>query len=228
MLEVNNLTIKIKDRTITDNISFKVESGGITGIVGESGSGKTMTALGIMGLLPKGGAVTSGEILLDGENLTAKSEEQMRLLRASGVSMIFQEPMTSLNPTMKVGKQLTEVFEVHRNLLSANQAGHGRELVLKALEDVGLDDAQRVFDSFPHELSGGMRQRAMIAMAVLLKPSLLIADEPTTALDVTVQKQILKLLRKLAGNSSDYGKNGMSLLFITHDLNGAGDGAASG
>lgn len=219
MLQIENLSVTIENREILKNISLDIEDGGIVGVVGESGCGKTMTALGVMGLLPGGAQITSGKIMFNGENLLEKPQEQMRNLRGNDISMIFQEPMTSLNPTMKIGRQLLEVFDIHPDAGSLGDLRGGtadrRQKVLETLENVGLSDAQRVFESYPHELSGGMRQRAMIAMAILLHPWLLIADEPTTALDVVVQKQILELLMKLNEQNS---RHPMSILFITHDL----------
>lgn len=209
MLQINNFSVGIKEKIIVDSLTLEIGDGEVVGLVGESGSGKSMTALGIMGLLPHTAEVMSGEILLDSENLLAKSAQEMRNLRGRDISMIFQEPMTSLNPTMKVGKQLMEVFAVHSDKYLKDEA---KNKVLEVLKSVGLNDSQRVFDSYPHELSGGMRQRAMIAMAMLLRPKLLIADEPTTALDVTIQAQILKLI-------TDLNKElGMGIMLITHDL----------
>lgn len=220
MLQIENLSVTIENREILKNVSLDIEDGGIVGVVGESGCGKTMTALGVMGLLPGGAQITSGKIMFNGENLLEKPQEQMRNLRGNDISMIFQEPMTSLNPTMKIGRQLLEVFDIHpdadsRGDLRGGEPVDRRRKVLETLENVGLSDAQRVFESYPHELSGGMRQRAMIAMAILLHPWLLIADEPTTALDVVVQKQILELLMKLNEQNSGHP---MSIFFITHDL----------
>ena len=212
MLQINNFSVGIKEKIIVDSLTLEIGDGEVVGLVGESGSGKSMTALGIMGLLPHTAEVMSGEILLDSRNLLAKSAQEMRNLRGRDISMIFQEPMTSLNPTMKVGKQLMEVFAVHSEKYLKGEA---QNKVLEVLKSVGLNDSRRVFDSYPHELSGGMRQRAMIAMAMLLRPKLLIADEPTTALDVTVQKQILDMLIELKERE---GGQKMSILFITHDL----------
>ena len=212
MLQINNFSVGIKEKIIVDSLTLEIGDGEVVGVVGESGSGKSMTALGIMGLLPHTAEVMSGEILLDSRNLLAKSAQEMRNLRGRDISMIFQEPMTSLNPTMKVGKQLMEVFAVHSEKYLKDEA---QNKVLEVLKSVGINDSRRVFDSYPHELSGGMRQRAMIAMAMLLRPKLLIADEPTTALDVTVQKQILDMLIELKERE---GGQKMSILFITHDL----------
>lgn len=216
MLKIENLSVTIEKKDVLKDVSFDIGDGEIVGVVGESGCGKTMTALGIMGLLPSGAQVMSGKITFNGEELLQKPQEQMRKLRGNDISMIFQEPMTSLNPTMKIGKQLTEVLDIHPEAgVRGDSSETDRQIVLEALESVGLADAQRVFESYPHELSGGMRQRAMIAMAVLLRPWLLIADEPTTALDVVVQKQILELLVELNQKKSGHP---MSILFITHDL----------
>ena len=212
MLQINNFSVKIKEKIIVDSLTLEIGDGEVVGLVGESGSGKSMTALGVMGLLPHTAEISSGRILLDSQNLLEKSAQEMRNLRGRDISMIFQEPMTSLNPTMKIGRQLMEVFAVHSEKYSKDEA---KKQVIDILKSVGLNDAGRVFDSYPHELSGGMRQRAMIAMAMLLKPKLLIADEPTTALDVTVQKQILDMLTRLKDSASGHK---MSILFITHDL----------
>lgn len=177
-------------------------------LVGESGSGKSVTSLAIMGLLPQVLQVAGGKIKLQGQNLLPLSQTQMRELRAARVAMIFQEPMTALNPVLRIGDQIREVMELHTELSSAER----RRRTLMIMEEVHLPDVDRIFRSYPHELSGGQRQRIMIAMALVLEPILLIADEPTTALDVTTQKQILQLIDELQQ------KHGTAVLFITHDM----------
>ena len=190
-----------------NDISLKARHGQIVGIVGESGCGKSVCGRAIMGMIRRPGRVVGGRILLDGTDLLALTKEEMRAMRGSQVSMIFQEPMSSLNPLMRVGRQVEEAIRVH--------TGAGREearrQALAMFEAVGIPEAEKRLRSYPHELSGGLRQRVMIAMAMALKPRLLIADEPTTALDVTVQAQILRLMRELADS-------GTSILLISHDL----------
>jgi peptide/nickel transport system ATP-binding protein len=212
LLEVQNLhtQIKLKRATVqaVDGISFTVEAGETIGIVGESGSGKTMTAMSIMRLLPNGGSSPDGSIFLDGRDLLQLDEEQMSKVRGNDVGMIFQDPMTSLNPTMTIGKQIAESVRIHRGASKAE----GLERAIEVLSLVGMPSpAQRARD-YPHQLSGGMRQRAMIAIALANEPKLLIADEPTTALDVTVQKQILELIDSLRE------RLGMAVILVTHDL----------
>lgn len=194
-------------RTLVNNVSFHINSGEAVGVVGESGSGKTLSALSILGLLPRGVGVTSGEIIFDGKNLLNLNSEELRRIRGNEIAMIYQDPMTALNPVMKLGKQLLEVIASHDGLKvdSENQV---RDL----LSEVGIPDVNRAMESYAHEFSGGMRQRIMIAMALMLSPKLLIADEPTTALDVTIQQQILALV------SDARKKRNMSMLWITHDL----------
>ncbi len=192
-----------------DGVSFDVGRGRIVGIVGESGSGKSMTALSIMGLVPKpSGHVTAQSMLLDGVELTALSPDGLRQVRGRDMAMVFQEPMTSLNPVRKVGEQVGEPLGIHRGLNKRKI----RERVLEMFELVGIPEPKARFDAYPHELSGGLRQRAMIAMGLICEPKLLIADEPTTALDVTTQAQILKLMRELRD------RVGTSIILITHDL----------
>ncbi|ACU77141.1 oligopeptide/dipeptide ABC transporter, ATPase subunit [Catenulispora acidiphila DSM 44928] len=212
LLEVQNLHTQIKlKRSVVqavDGISFTVEAGETIGIVGESGSGKTMTAMSIMRLLPNGGSSPDGSIFLDGRDLLQLDEDQMAKVRGNDVGMIFQDPMTSLNPTMTIGKQIAESVRIHRGASKAE--GHDRAIEVLSL--VGMPSpAQRARD-YPHQLSGGMRQRAMIAIALANEPKLLIADEPTTALDVTVQKQILELIDGLRE------RLGMAVILVTHDL----------
>ena len=190
------------------NVSFTVNRGEIVCLVGESGSGKSVIALTTMGLLPRGLVAADGEVLLAGENLLQVPEARLRRLRCTQMSMIFQEPMTALNPVMRCGDQIDEVLATHTGYKAAAR----RQKILDVIRDVGLPEPERMIASYPHQLSGGQRQRIMIAMAVVLEPALLIADEPTTALDVTTQAQILALIRDLQR------KHGMGVLFITHDF----------
>ena len=212
VLEVRNLSIALPsdgDRaTAVQNVSFNVAPREIVCLVGESGSGKSVIAQGVMGLLPKSLPVTGGQILLQGEDITHAPLSRLRELRATRMSMIFQEPMTALNPVMTCGDQIDEVLREHTQL-SAEQR---RDKVLAIIREVLLPDPERMMASYPHQLSGGQRQRIMIAMALVLEPVLLIADEPTTALDVTTQAQILKLVLELQH------KHGTGVLFITHDF----------
>jgi peptide/nickel transport system ATP-binding protein len=212
ILEITDLRteIRLRDSTVhaVDGISLTVNPGECLGIVGESGSGKSMTSLSIMRLLPQGGHITDGTIMLDGINVTALPEDKMPSVRGNAVSMVFQDPMTSLNPTMKIGDQIAESVRIHR--------GADRKAAMdRAIEVLGLvgmpRPAERV-NNYPHQLSGGMRQRVMIAIALACEPKLLIADEPTTALDVTIQKQILELIDGLRA------RLGMAVILVTHDL----------
>ena len=192
-----------------DGVSFHVHRGETLGIVGESGSGKSVTNLSIMRLIPSPpGRIVNGEVLFDGRNLLTLPDREMRAVRGKRIAMIFQDPMTSLNPFMRISQQLVEVTQLH--------LGHSRDEArahaVKMLELVGIPDARRRADGYPHEFSGGMRQRVMIAMALSCQPELLIADEPTTALDVTIQAQILDLIQKLKQET------GTSVILITHDL----------
>jgi len=192
-----------------DEASFEIDSGTTVGIVGESGCGKSVTALSIMRLLPEpAGKVDKGKIELDGEDLLRFSERKMQDVRGNKVSMIFQEPMTSLNPVYTVGAQIVEAIRMHQK----KSRSEAREHAIEMLKLVGIPSPESNVDSYPHQLSGGMRQRVMIAMALACRPKLLIADEPTTALDVTIQAQILELLKKLQEQL------GMAVLLITHDL----------
>lgn len=212
LLQVKNLStdIQLADQTIhaVKNVSFEIARGETFALVGESGSGKSITALSIARLLPDAGRISQGEVLLEGNNLLALSEKEMREVRGSNISMIFQEPMTSLNPVVKIGKQITESLFRHEKI--SPQAAQNRCADL--LHAVGLPNPRRNMQEYPHQLSGGMRQRVMIAIALAANPDLLIADEPTTALDVTIQAQVLELLYKLQQELK------MGLLFITHDL----------
>lgn len=191
-----------------NEVSFDVEKGKTLGIVGESGCGKSITSLSIMGLVEKPGNIEGGEILFEGEDLLKKTEVQMRAIRGKKIAMIFQEPMTSLNPVYTIGQQLVEALLLHENVTKSE----AKERAIEMLKLVKIPLAERRFDEYPHQLSGGMRQRVMIAMALACNPKLLIADEPTTALDVTIQAQILKLMNDLKE------KTGTSIMLITHDL----------
>lgn len=189
-------------------VSFDLKEKGTLGIVGESGSGKSVTSLSIMRLLQHPGKIIGGEILFDGKSVNELSEKEMRDIRGNEISMIFQDPMTSLNPLMKIGKQITESMLLHQNLTKAE----AKEKAIELLRKVGIPSPEERFGQYPHEFSGGMRQRAMIAMALACQPTVLIADEPTTALDVTIQAQILDLMKELNKEMD------MSLILITHDL----------
>ena len=192
-----------------DGVSFDLESGKTFAIVGESGSGKSITALSIMGLLPNNLSSTDrGKIIFNDQDLTNLEEKEMRKIRGNSISMIFQEPMTSLNPVYDLSFQISEAIMLHQN----KNKKDARKIAIEMLDLVGIPEPQKRIDSFPHELSGGMRQRAMIAMALSCNPKILIADEPTTALDVTIQAQIIELMKELQK------KLGMSIIFITHDL----------
>lgn len=212
MLKVENLSIHFEERGINQevvrDVSFVIEDGEILGLVGESGSGKTMTALTIAGLKKNHAILDRGSIWLDDVDLLSLSEKKMRGIQGKDVSMIFQEPMTALNPTMRIGKQVEEALVLHTDLSKEDR----RKKVVKALEDVELSQPEILCRKYPHELSGGMRQRVMIAAAIVCRPKLLIADEPTTALDVGTQESILKLLKKLNK------KYNMGILFISHNL----------
>ena len=191
-----------------DGVSFDIYPREAFGLVGETGCGKTVTGLSILRLISRPGRITAGRVLLQGEELAAKSEEEMQRIRGGQVSMIFQDPSTSLNPVFSIGSQIERVIRIHQQVSQRQARTRAREV----LQAVGLPDAQRLLGSYPHELSGGMQQRVMIAMALSCRPSLLIADEPTTALDVTIEAQILELLRDLQA------RFGIAILLITHDL----------
>ena len=211
MLEIRNLCVSFPtdkgEVKAAVDVSLTVPKGKIAGIVGESGCGKSVTARSVMGLIRRPGRVTAGEILLDGREILHLPEKEKCRLRGSEMSMIFQEPMTSLNPVVRVGKQVEETVLLHEQL-SGTAA---RKRVLEMLEAVGIADPQKRYNAWPHQLSGGLRQRVMIAMAMICRPKLLIADEPTTALDVTVEAQILQLMRRLC-------EGGTSVLLISHNL----------
>jgi peptide/nickel transport system ATP-binding protein len=197
------------DVAAVDGVDLAVARGRTLGIVGESGCGKSVLSLSIMGLVPPPGRIAAGRILLQGRNLLDLSAAEMRAIRGSRIGMIFQEPMTSLNPVFTIGRQITEALRVHDRAAGSADL---RKRAIAALERVRIPAAARRFDDYPHQMSGGMRQRVMIAMALACGPDLLIADEPTTALDVTVQAQILDLLRDLQRQT------GMAVILITHDL----------
>ena len=212
VLEIENLhtNIKLRHGTVhpVDGVNLYVDPGETLGIVGESGCGKTMTALSIMGLLPVGGSIAEGRIFLDGQQISNTSEDQMRKVRGNEIGMIFQDPLTSLNPTMTVGKQIAEAVQLHRDVSKEQALDRAAEV----LDLVGLPKPRERLHEYPHQFSGGMRQRVMIAMALACEPKLLIADEPTTALDVTIQKQILELIDELRERLQ------MSVVLVTHDL----------
>ena len=191
-----------------NDVSFDVEKGKTLGIVGESGCGKSITSLSIMGLVEKPGKIEGGEILFEGKDLLKKTEDQMRQIRGKQIAMIFQEPMTSLNPVYTIGEQITEALLLHENITKRQAKERGIEM----LKLVKIPLPERRFDEYPHQLSGGMRQRVMIAMALCCNPEMLICDEPTTALDVTIQAKIIELIRRVQK------ERGISVIYITHDL----------
>ena len=213
LLEVKNLKTQFFSNkgvsTAVNEISFHLEEGKTLCIVGESGSGKSMTSLSIMGLVEEPGRVTAGEILFKNSDLLQKTKYELQAIRGNEIAMIFQEPMTSLNPSYKVGYQIDEVLRLHQKSLSKEQR---KQRVIELFEEVGIPQARDKYNEYPFKLSGGQRQRVMIAMAMACEPKLLIADEPTTALDVTIQAQVLDLMNELKQ------KKGTSILFITHDL----------
>ena len=212
LLEVNNLHTHFQTRAglvrAVDGVSFSLDPGELLGLVGESGCGKSITALSIMRLIAPPGKIVSGEITFDGKNLLNLSDAEMRQIRGDDIAMIFQDPMTSLNPVYTVGEQIAEALRLHRKL--SRKAA--RDAAIQAMREVAIPDPARRVDDYPHQLSGGMRQRVMIAMALACNPKLLIADEPTTALDVTIQAQILELLNELRTTRE------LAVLLITHDL----------
>ena len=212
LLEVRDLRTQLRRRrdvlTAVDGVSFDIAPGETVGLVGESGCGKTMTGSSIMRLLPPNGRIASGSVRLADRELTALADRDMRHVRGRDVAMVFQDPMTSLNPTMTVGRQIIEAIRLHRDVSTAQ----ARTRAIEVLGLVGMPQPEQRLHNHPHQLSGGMRQRVMIALALACEPKLLIADEPTTALDVTIQAQILDLLRKLRDRLS------MGVLLITHDL----------
>jgi peptide/nickel transport system ATP-binding protein len=213
LLEVEDLTVTFSRRgsrptNAVDGVSFSVEPGQTVGLVGESGCGKSVTSLAIMGLLPSRGATVGGHARFDGTDLLTLSQSELRDRRGRDIGMVFQDPLSSLNPVIPIGRQVTEVLQRHRGM----HRGEARAEAVSLLKQVGIPDPERRLKEYPHLLSGGMRQRAMIAIALACRPRLLIADEPTTALDVTVQAQILDLLQRLVDEV------GSALVLITHDL----------
>jgi oligopeptide/dipeptide ABC transporter ATP-binding protein len=198
-----------REQVAVDGVNLRLTEGEVLGIVGESGCGKSLTALSILGLVPKpAGRIDSGRILLRGQDIVKCTNAELNQIRGKEISMIFQEPMTALNPVFKVGEQIAETIRVHEGL----SRSHARRRALELLELVGISNPNQRIDEYPHELSGGMRQRVMIAIALACRPKILIADEPTTALDVTIQAQILSLLKELQREF------GMAVILITHDL----------
>jgi peptide/nickel transport system ATP-binding protein len=207
LLDVHNLTVEFGNTPAVRGIDLAIAEGEVLGLVGESGSGKSMTSLALMGLLPPNAKV-SGKVMFDGRDVLSASPEELRQMRGTRVTMIFQEPMTALNPVMRIGDQVAESVLAHGTSNKLDAA----EKAMQALRDVAIPDVERRYRDYPHQLSGGQRQRVMIAMAIVNRPALLIADEPTTALDVTVQAQILELLAELRR------KFKLAMLFISHDL----------
>jgi len=213
LLEVDGLTVEIARRRepplrVVDGVGFTVRRGSVVGIVGESGSGKTMTANAVMRLLPPAARVAAGQVRFAGESLLELRDEEMRRLRGKRIAMIFQNPMTSLNPSLKIGRQMTDMLVHHQRIERVDALAQAREL----LGQVGIPAVERQLEAYPHQLSGGMRQRVIIAMALSCRPDLLIADEPTTALDVTIQAQILELLDEIAADAA------RAIIFISHDF----------
>jgi ABC-type dipeptide/oligopeptide/nickel transport system ATPase component len=205
---VRELSVAFGDRTVVDRVSLRIAPGETLGLVGESGSGKSVTAFAILRLLQPPGRIAGGQVLFDGRDLLTLSEREMRDVRGARISLIFQEPMTALNPVMRIGDQIAEALTVHGMASRAD----ARLRAIELLEAVRIPDAARRVRDYPHQLSGGMRQRVMIAIALACRPPLIIADEPTTALDVTIQAQVLELMRDLRSRFN------LSLLLITHDF----------
>lgn len=216
LLEVKNLSIGFytgnRLKQVTEDIYFSVKEGEILGIVGESGSGKSVTALSILGLLSENASIIDGSIMLEGMELTSLSDKEYRKIRGKKISMIFQEPMNSLNPVLTIGDQVMEMMLIHKLSNIKQTKNDLKQYLISVFEEVGLREPEKIYNKYPHQLSGGMRQRIMIAMAIILKPKLLIADEPTTALDVTLQLKILTLLNRI---NKEYN---ISILIISHDL----------
>jgi len=211
MLEIRDLHVKFhnSNREAVGGVSYTIEDGEIQGLVGESGSGKTVTAMSIAGLLPRKQCSYSGQILLDGMDLLHADRNELRKIHGRHIGVVFQEPMSSMNPLVKVGHQVEEVLLLHTNMTAEER----RRRAIETLDQVELNNPEEVYEKYPHELSGGMLQRAMIAAAIIIRPKLLLLDEPTTALDVTIQAQILELLKRL---NKEYDA---SMLFISHNLN---------
>jgi peptide/nickel transport system ATP-binding protein/oligopeptide transport system ATP-binding protein len=212
LLDIQGLTTHFLTRAgvikAIDNLSLRLQKGRVLGLVGESGCGKTVTALSILNLVPYPGKIVSGKILFEGQDLLSLTAHEMRNIRGARISMIFQEPMTALNPVFTVGNQIAEVLTAHQNV-SKQQA---MDAAVELLRSVGIPSPEKRVEEYPHQMSGGMRQRVMIAMAIACKPSLILADEPTTALDVTIQAHILELLGKIQAEM------GMAMILVTHDL----------
>ncbi|MBO7374963.1 MAG: ABC transporter ATP-binding protein [Lachnospiraceae bacterium] len=215
MLTVKDLKIEFFDHELpevaVEDVDFVINDGDILGIVGESGSGKSMTAMAIAGLLNRKDLTKSGVIDLNGTDLLNSKRKDLRELQGNDIGFVFQDPLNSMNPVLKVGYQVEEALRVRKKTLNISKE-EMKKRALEVMESVGLTDVERIYDSYPHEISGGQRQRAQIAAALIMKPKLLICDEPTTALDVTVQKKIIDVLKELNK------KNGTSILFISHDL----------
>ena len=213
LLRVDNLRVRFlsaaPDRWAVDGVSFVLNQGEIMGLVGESGSGKTVTAMSCSGLLPEGQTETHGSVTLNGKEILHCPEKELRRIRGQELSVVFQEPMTSLDPVRPVGPQVEESLRLHSRLTAAQR----KRKALEAMVMADLPEPENLYKKYPHQLSGGMLQRVMIAAAIINEPKLLLADEPTTALDVTIQAQILELLKKL------HREQGMAILFISHDLN---------
>jgi peptide/nickel transport system ATP-binding protein len=207
MLEINDLTIEIGGRRVVDGVGFSVATGARFGIIGESGSGKSLTTLAILGLLPEG-AVARGSIRLDGEELLGRPERELARIRGARIGTVFQDPLTALNPLRTIGRQLVEPLELHGRITRRER----REAAVALAELVRLPEPATIIDRYPHQLSGGQRQRVAVGIAVACRPGLLLADEPTTALDVTIQAEILALFGRLVDETD------ASLVFVTHDL----------
>ena len=208
LLEIKDLHVWFGENEVVRGVSLTLEPGEVLGLVGESGSGKSVTSLAILGLLSKA-ARFEGEIRWEGRSLLGLRNDEMRSIRGREIAMVFQEPMTALNPVMRVGRQIMEAIQAHRHLVSTREA---KTLAIQAMEEVAIPEAASRFSDYPHQFSGGQRQRILIALALVHKPRLLIADEPTTALDVTVQAQVLELLKTLQR------EHGLAMLFTSHDL----------
>lgn len=212
LLNVENLSITFHDggpeTTVVKDFNLRMDRGEVVGVVGESGSGKSMTALAIAGLVNKRRASISGCVSFDGVDLVQLKRPELRQYQGNEISMVFQEPLSSLNPTMRIGKQVEEALLIHTDMTPPER----RRRALEAMRDAELSEPERLYDKYPHELSGGMRQRVMIASAIVLNPQLLVADEPTTALDLTIQAQIIRLLKRINRDHN------VAILFISHDL----------
>ncbi len=211
MLEIRDMhvTFKSTGKHAVRGIDLSISPGERLGLVGESGSGKTVTAMALTGLIERSGVVMTGQVLFEGRDLVQCSRRELRSIHGRDIGVVFQEPMRSLNPLMRVGEQVEEALKLHTGKTAAER----RALALEVMEQVGLPDPEQTWRKYPHQLSGGQRQRAIIASAMIIRPRLLVCDEPTTALDVTVQRQILELLRRLSE------ENGVGVLLISHDMN---------